>query len=473
MPRAALLAVLAGSALAFLPPQNPPWEAAWGMNKSTISMFCNASGPFDPALTSHLGIASFDWSNMKKIWAAAKPMTTQELLLEQARLTKAQGGAGRIFTYFNLVKALPWFAVVREKLVDPAYSGFFLRFDPSVVPHVPACDPVTGDCTPFYHDQLQTPQVPSPANPNPDGACAGYCDVGAGVPAGEFLWDHRNTTVRDFLVEVITGPAFLGADGGNLVSGLFIDDFWCSDIVNGTGACTDPVQGPTEIDAHSQRDMGLSDEDVRDITVGWLDTMTRAQAAIVAAGGYTWSLIPGQDNANAQPLMLAPGASACGAIRAACAPGALWQRAPLLLGLTPGNASRWLPRLEEEIAAFLLMRGPHAYLGWGQWGMSWVRCRSQPLPLALRRGCRLTAPHTTPTFLFSPLALLGTRQTRRCRFRRSSRRATGARPARSASRWRPRSLRASSPRARCSSIAKRTHMSCLLRFETEVKGEGR
>lgn len=30
----------------------------------------------------------------------------------------------------NLVKALPWFQSVREKLLDPAYSSWFLRFDP-------------------------------------------------------------------------------------------------------------------------------------------------------------------------------------------------------------------------------------------------------------------------------------------------------------------------------------------------------
>ena len=30
--------------------------------------------------------------------------------------------------YRNLVKALPWFSSVREKLLDPAYAGFFLRF---------------------------------------------------------------------------------------------------------------------------------------------------------------------------------------------------------------------------------------------------------------------------------------------------------------------------------------------------------
>lgn len=91
------------------------------------------------------------------------------------------------------------------------------------------------------------------------------------------------------------------------IHGYFIDDFWCSDIVNGSGACTDPVQGPTEIDPHSQADMGLSDEDVADITRGWLLTMTAAQQMIVAAGAYTWSLVPGQVSARHCCLQLASG----------------------------------------------------------------------------------------------------------------------------------------------------------------------
>jgi len=63
-------------------------------------------------------------------------------------------------------RALPWFSTVREKLTDPAYSGFFLKFAPSgPLPngsyHVPQCDDNYDPplCTPFYHDQEQTPEV--------------------------------------------------------------------------------------------------------------------------------------------------------------------------------------------------------------------------------------------------------------------------------------------------------------------------
>jgi hypothetical protein len=79
---------------------------------------------------------------------------------------------------------------VREKLVDPAYSGFFLKFNPNVTSyHVPNCDDNYSPplCSVFYHDQEQTPEVPTPQNPNPDGKCVGTCDCG-GVPCGEYLW---------------------------------------------------------------------------------------------------------------------------------------------------------------------------------------------------------------------------------------------------------------------------------------------
>ena len=168
--------------------------------------------------------------------------------------------------------------------------------------------------------------------------------------------------------EVLLGP--LGQGSGD-VFGWFIDDFWCSNIINGTGSCGDPVQGPTEVDPHSQADMGLSDEDIADITRGWLAGMTAAQAAIANAGGYTWSRIPGQDNANAEPVMVSPtDAAACAAkLRPACSATSPWVSAPLLAGVHFSGATT--PTIVADVAAFLIMRGPWAWIGAGYWGLSW------------------------------------------------------------------------------------------------------
>lgn len=332
-------------------------------------MFCNSSGWLSPLdVPASFGIPSVDWSNAKAAWAAATPMDDSERLLDQAVLIKAANPASRVFLYQNTVKALPWMSEVREKLVDPAYSGFFLHFKPGgAFPngsyHVPACDSNYSPplCTDLYHDQSQSPSVV----PGGDGLCVGACDCGA-VPCGEYLFDWRNgTQLLDWVIsDVIFGPTKLGSP---IVDGLFLDDFWCSNLLN--GSCTDPVQGPTEVEAHNQADMGLSDADVAAITRGWLAGFTAIQSAILARGKYTWSLIPGQDNANAEPRVVTR-ANCVAELSAACRADSPWVRAPLLHGLTFGPDSS-LPSLDADLAAFLLMRGPWAWTGAGYWGMSW------------------------------------------------------------------------------------------------------
>ena len=45
---------------AFLPFSNPPWLPTYNLSLSTITMACNNSGYYDPALASRFGIPSFD-----------------------------------------------------------------------------------------------------------------------------------------------------------------------------------------------------------------------------------------------------------------------------------------------------------------------------------------------------------------------------------------------------------------------------
>ena len=211
-----------------LPPTNPPWPPTYNMAKSTLSMQCNSSGWSNAQRGAAFGIVSYDWSNAKAQWAKARPMDCEERLLHQAKMTKAVNASSRVFVYRNIVKALPWFKAVREKLDDPAYAGWFLKFDPKATTHVPRCAAENrSKCSAFYHDQEQTPAVPTPAKPHPDGACAGgVCDCGK-APCGEYLFDHRNgSSLRDWIVsELVLGKSALGSDA---VDGLFIDDFWCS-----------------------------------------------------------------------------------------------------------------------------------------------------------------------------------------------------------------------------------------------------
>jgi hypothetical protein len=367
----------------YLPPHNPQWEPRYNMHDSLITMQVNLTGLSSPNRGAQFGIVSYDWSNMKKIWAAGKPMICEELMVQQAIETKRAANElnmnPKVFVYRNIVKALPWFTSVRKKLDNPSYSGFFLKFNPSLESyHVPSCAIENQThCSIYYHDQLQTPQVPTTQNPYPDGNCTNNrCDCGI-HPCGEYLFDHRNgTMLREWIInEIILGSTAIGHPD---IDGLFLDDFWCSNLLCNSSnnailgcPCNDPVQGPTEIDRYSQIDIGLSDEDIANITVQWNITMGYAQRAILYHHAYTWSLISGQNNANAWPQFLSSNSKQCiASCRYACQPNSIWQQQTNLFGFTITNGTV-LSQLEQDLSYFLLVRGPYAYAGWGLWGMTW------------------------------------------------------------------------------------------------------
>jgi len=252
-----------------------------------------------------------------------------------------------------------------------------LKFDKSAASyHVPDCATENSTkCSVFYHDQGQTPEVPTEAQPNPDGKCTdGVCDCGA-QPCGEYLFDHRNgTMLRDWLInEHIGGSMGLMSSS---IDGVFMDDFWCSDLIceadpaTPSCPCNDPVQGPTEFDRNNQLDMGLSDEEVEEITLAWNETMSAVENAILERKAYTWWLMAGQENANAMPTLLSRETCAS-QLRDACSPESKWQLAPQLFGLTINNTIHRPAQLDQDVAFFLLARGAYAWLGWGEWGMTW------------------------------------------------------------------------------------------------------
>lgn len=440
---------------AYRPARTPPWPPTYQVTESLLTMQCNSSGYSSSARAAEFGIVSYDWSNAKAQWAQARPMDCQERLDQQARqlarfrnqnTTTHSNNSTHIFVYRNIVKALPWYSSVRSKLVDPRYSGFFLSFDNATAAaayHVPTCAPEDPTkCSGLYHDGLQTPAVPTPDTPHPDGACAEHvCDCGPGLPCGEYYFDHRNgTLLREWLInEVILGALIddeeedaNGKDDSNdhpptrIVDGLFLDDYWCSHrlcqetnhTVRGC-PCQDPAQGPTESDPHAVQDMGLSDDDVYEITLAWNETMSLIEDRLLEHGAYTWWLMDGQENADASPYLfrldedaeqeeeenendhastsatamrnfqprsshpihttnttnttfLSPSQHRCVQIlRAACSANSTWQTRPRLFGFRVNATAHALQQFDLDWAFFLLVRGPYAWAGWGQWGMTW------------------------------------------------------------------------------------------------------
>eukprot|EP01048_Picozoa_sp_COSAG05_P012010 COSAG05_NODE_1174_length_5617_cov_33.367162_2_plen_384_part_00 len=360
-----------------IPPPLPPWAATWNMSLSTIAMPCNASGWFSAKIGGSYGLVSYDWSNAKALWANAKPMDAEVRMVTQAAATKQANPDGHVWVYRNLVKALPWFESVRAKLLDPAYSSWFLKFDPAKKgkysvhtgsPNISAqCDlnyepPI---CSDFYHDQEQTP---AHGEAKPDGNCIDKCDCGPGLPCGEYLFDHRNgSMLQDWLVnEYILGP---NAVGNVNITGVFIDDFWCYG-----SSCTDPVAGASEIDKYQQVDMGLSDAEIKDISIGWRANMEAVHKALIKHKAFAWDLFPNQHDAGcgAGPEI---SKSSCHAILShQCASAAeddndaatnaapkvspLYREQALYYGLTKGNlaaptVAERLPDLAQDLANFL------------------------------------------------------------------------------------------------------------------------
>ena len=257
-----------------------PYPVTWDMKRSTIIMPCNESGLTDPLSTVGWGIVDFDWSNAKTIWAAAKPMNCEEMLVEQVKKTTTASPGTTVWVYRNGIKALPWYTLVRTKVTDPAYAKWFMRFSPEVIAnhssaHVPVCDTNYNPprCTDLYHDLAQTPGYP-----HGDGDCAAPgCDVGS-VPIGEYLFDPRaaNVSIKGqtfaewYVDDYLFGPT--GAGNPN-ISGFYFDDHWTP-------------SGPSEMDGHAAADMGLSTSDLSDLVTAFDWVQAKAYSEILKRGKF-------------------------------------------------------------------------------------------------------------------------------------------------------------------------------------------
>ena len=127
-----------------------------------------------------------------------------------------------------------------------------------------------------------------------------------------------------------------------------------------------PIGGATEEDAHCSEDMGLVQADTTAIRAAWADNMRAVQAAVLAHGGFAWAYF------DQQATPAAGNASACAAFfRGACAPNSSTHASTLFLEYTQPHTFP-LVAFPQDLATFLLIRGPYAYLGY-----AWVGCDVQ------------------------------------------------------------------------------------------------
>lgn len=365
--------VTAVFSVAFTHAMLPLFPPTWDMQHSTMVMPCNYSGMMDMKSVGKFGIVDIDWSNEKKIWSNAHPMNADELLVDQAKRRKAAvcpdscpypAGCpnkaacpqAKTWVYRNIVKAFSYFKSVREKLEDPAYAGFFLKFNPNnSTPYaVPQCDTNFSPpkCSDLYHDPEKTLQYGR--------ECTEACDCGK-VPCGKYIFDHRNgSMLTKWLLEEYLGSNVTGLSNPN-IDGFFLDDIWKS------------RKGPSESGAHAIADMGLSASDMSAIQRGWRANMDAAKAKILNSSGFNWQMFDIGNRTNAGPPFKKENCTAY--MRGtACKPDSVLQKQSMFYGFTDQTVNRSkLPYFDQDLASFLLIRGPYAWLGY-----SWVGCNTAP-----------------------------------------------------------------------------------------------
>ncbi len=267
------------------------------------------------------------------------------------------------------MKALPWHASVRRLLENQATWGLFMP--------VAGCMPAPGNyvCGPnasqnLYHDFRETPFAHS-------------FKCGVGVECGEYVFNHRNASLRDFFV----GEYFFPTPFPKSVTGYYVDDAW-------------EASGPTEMDTDAVEKMGMSPQDVAAMIAAWAANVQAYRDALVAAELFEWGLLDGgQQTAPGQNQTC--GQCSCQSfLEAQCSVNASAQQGTLFYGYSRSvHTSPWpLPTPDQDLAMFLLARGPYAFFGYGWSGcISASRPFTRPPSIAREYGaplnnCSQTAP---------------------------------------------------------------------------------
>jgi hypothetical protein len=204
------------------------------------------------------------------------------------------------------------------------------------------CMPTPGNyvCGPnasqnLYHDFLETP-------------FARTFRCGVGIECGEYVFNHRNSSLRDFFL----GEYFFPQPFPKSVTGYYVDDDWSA-------------SGPSEMNKTSVEQMGMTPADVTAMTAAWAANVQAYRDALVAAELFEWFLMyGGQQTAPGQNQTC--GQCTCQSfLEAQCAPDAGAQTGTLFYGYSRSAHTTPfpLPTPDQDLAMFLLARGPYAFFG--------------------------------------------------------------------------------------------------------------
>ena len=136
------------------------------------------------------GVVALDFESQEALWAKHSPKDADVMMLKQAQVMKSIAPKTRVWVYRNLVQAYSNFVQLREKIEDPQFSGWFVKFGPG--PHdqkIPRCElnPRLNKslCSDLFHTRLAWTEH-------------GH-DCGDKIPCGNYIFDHRNASLRKWL----------------------------------------------------------------------------------------------------------------------------------------------------------------------------------------------------------------------------------------------------------------------------------
>lgn len=168
---------------------------------------------------------------------------------------------------------------------------------------------------------------------NPKGQPAGTIYNEAREEGDQFFWDFRNASASAYFISSV-----LSSLSDPAVDGTFTDDV--------TGV---PAEHP-----EVQKSCGYSDSDISALQYATQSASAALISTLTLAGKYNYQAFGAQDGVNG-----APSKGNCAAwVRERCAPA--FQGYPMFIGMdnSPANAN-------QTVAAFLVVRPPHGYIGWG------------------------------------------------------------------------------------------------------------
>jgi hypothetical protein len=142
----------------------------------------------------------------------------------------------------------------------------------------------------------------------------------------------------------------------------------------------------------------LTQADTTAITSGWQTTLNAVHREVLAAGGFTWPQFvqigtPANDTATCTAFF-----------REACGPTGKYLNSAVLHTFTEktGRIFDPLPAFEQDLAAFLLLRGPHAWIGY-----AWNGCSFGANPAGGRQNQSFSFPDMLDSDYGVPVPLTG------------------------------------------------------------------